>query len=459
MNGEVYITVKQPPIYHQMTLEEFLFGTEEIPRVINHNMTNTRTYVTQRVNQKLLDNIKIPELIKSLTDFNQHTQALRNRQRETLYTTFYVSKKGKGLPYVFKKIFSMQEHYVECDTSTVCRKIGEKVRQILIEHPTELDDGITSEVVSSCTEILVSNGFKMSEKDFESLIKEAHRRIDAPKPELKGALYNLKEIFEEVYGALYHTTAFAYVKNRSTLDAVKRHQANKSKWFGKYDLSNFFGSTTVEFIMKMFSMIFPFSEVVKYPTGKEALETALSLCVLRGVLPQGTPISPTITNIMMIPVDHKLSNSLRDFNGQHFVYTRYADDFLISSAFGFDFKNIEKLLADTLAEFEAPFTIKSEKTRYGSSAGSNWNLGVMLNKDNQITVGYKKKRQFQAMLSSYVMDKQNGHPWDKSDIQTMEGYRNYYRMVEGETIDKIIEHIGKKFNVNIVSLIKEDLKS
>lgn len=77
--------------------------------------------------------------------------------------------------------------------------------------------------------------------------------------------------------------------------------------------------------------------------------------------------------------------------------------------------DVEKFIVDVLAEFGAPFTIKTAKTRYGSSAGSNWNLGVMLNKDNNITIGHKKKRQFQAMLSSYVLDKQNGHPWDRTD--------------------------------------------
>lgn len=455
----VYITVKQPPIYHQMTLEEFLFGTEIKSYVINHNTTNTRTYVAENINQKLSDKTNVPELIDALSKYNEFTNDIRSRQRETLYNTFYVEKKGKGMPYVFKRIFAMQSRYIECDTSAVFKKIGAKVREILSEHPTEKDEELTTEVVDYCTNVLVQNGFTMTGDEFERMLKEAHRRIDAPKVELKCALYQLKSVFEEVFGALYHTTAFAYIKNRSTLDAVKRHQANKSRWFGKYDLSNFFGSTTVEFIMQMFSMIYPFSEVVKYPNGKDELEKALSLCVLKGVLPQGTPISPTITNIMMIPIDHKLSNTLRHFNEQRFVYTRYADDFLISSKYCFKFKDVEKLLTDTLAEFNAPFTIKSEKTRYGSSAGSNWNLGVMLNKDNKITVGYKKKRQFQAMLSSYVMDKQNGQQWDKSDIQTMEGYRNYYRMVEGDTIDKIVEHIGQKFGVDIVHLIKEDLRA
>lgn len=455
----VYITVKQSPHYHQMTLEEFLFGIGDKPRIINHNLTNTRTYAREYPNDKLLDRTDVVGLIEALVKYNELTADIRERQRESLYSTFYVAKKGKGIPYVFKRIFAAQKRHIGGDTSAVLKKIADKLREMLVEHPTENDDAITSDVVVYCTNILVESGFEMTEELFKTIVSDAHRRIDAPKDELKAVLYQLKAIFEEMFGALYHTSAFAYVKNRSTLDALKKHQSNESKWFGKYDLSNFFGSTTVDFIMKMFSMIFPFSEVVKYPLGREELEKALSMCVLRGVLPQGTPISPAITNIMMIPIDYKLSNTLRDFNGQNFVYTRYADDFLISSKYDFKYKDIEKLLVDTLAEFEAPFTIKSEKTRYGSSAGSNWNLGVMLNKDNNITVGYKKKRQFQAMLSSYIMDRKRGQRWDKSDIQQMEGFRNYYRMVEGETIDKIIEHIGRKFNVDIVQLIKEDLRA
>lgn len=273
------------------------------------------------------------------------------------------------------------------------------------------------------------------------------------------ALRQLKSILEDDFGALYHTSAFAYVKKRCTVDAVKKHQANESRWFGKYDLSNFFGSTTLDFVMKMLSMIFPFSEIMKDSLGRSELEKALSLAFLNGGLPQGTPLSPTLTNIMMIPIDYKLTNTLRDYNRQRFVYTRYADDFIISSRYDFDFKKIEELIVETIKKFDAPFTIKASKTRYGSSSGANWNLGVMLNSKNEITVGHKKKRQFQAMLSSYVMDSKNGIRWDISDIQAMEGYRNYYRSVEKNTIDTMVKHVGEKFGVDIVSMIKKDLNN
>lgn len=376
-----YITVKQPPMYHQMTLEEFLFGADVSDQMLSSNLSNTKTYEFDRISNRFLDTIDVQELIQVLTVFNEQTKTLREKPRHDLYREFHIPKKSGGL-----------------------------------------------------------------------------RKIDAPEPELMDALRRLKTIFEEDFKALYHTSAFAYIKHRSIIDCIKRHQANESKWFGKYDLSNFFGSTTPEFVLYMFSMVFPFSEIMKDEIGRQEFETAVSLAFLDGGLPQGTPISPTITNIMMIPVDFKLANGFRDFNDQRFIYTRYADDFQVSSKYTFSFREVEKFISDTLHEFGAPFQINSSKTRYGSSAGSNWNLGIMLNKDNEITVGYKKKKQFQAMLSSYIMDRKNGVVWDKSDIQTMDGYRNYYRMAEGDTIDKMVEHIGQKFGVDVVQMIKQDLR-
>lgn len=377
----VYITVMQSPIYHQMTLEEFLFQNFQAQTILNTNVSNTRTYAYETVSEHFTSRIDTDALIRKLVRFNDQTEALRAQERSTLYETFHIPKKSGGL-----------------------------------------------------------------------------RRIDAPKPELMNALRNLKTIFEEDFHALYHTSAFAYVKNRCTVDAVKRHQKNNSKWFGKLDLHDFFGSTTLDYVIKMFSMVFPFSEIVKFPNGEAELRKALDLAFLNGGLPQGTPLSPLITNVMMIPVDYKLANAFRDFDKQRFIYTRYADDFIISSKVDFDVHRVEKLVVDTLHEFGAPFTINESKTRYGSSAGRNWNLGVMLNKDNEITVGHKKKRQFQSMLYNYITDKRKDISWPREDIQTMQGLHSYYRMVEPETIDAIVKHTNEKMETDVLRLIKDDLR-
>lgn len=284
------------------------------------------------------------------------------------------------------------------------------------------------------------------------------RRIDAPNQELMAALYGLKSILESDFHALYHTSAFAYIQKRSTIAAVQRHQQNESRWFGKFDLHNFFGSTTLDFVMHMLSVIFPFSEVMKSPEGEDELRAALELGFLNGGLPQGTPLSPMLTNLVMIPIDFSLTRKLRNDREHPFVNTRYADDFIVSSKYAFNVKDVERMLVDTLAEFGAPFTINSSKTRYGSSAGRNWNLGVMLNANNEITVGHRNKRRLQSMLHNFIMDSKNGIEWDKGDVSSMQGTISYYRMVEKDTIDAIIRHIDDKMGVDVERMIRDCLR-
>lgn len=282
-----------------------------------------------------------------------------------------------------------------------------------------------------------------------------YRKIDEPLPDLMMALRLLKSIFEEHFGALHHTSAFAYVKGRSAVDAVKKHQMNRSRWFLKTDFSNFFGSTNEDFVWNMITKIFPFSEVVKVETGRKALRKALSLCFLDGGLPQGTPISPLLTNIIMVPIDHRLTNDLVK-NG--YVYSRYADDILISHRESFQYKDVCSYMSEVLKSFGAPFALKPEKTRYGSSAGRNWNLGVMLNKDNKITIGRKNKEYLKAACNSYVVDKRNKVDWDIHDVLVLRGKISYYKMVEPDYIDQFIRWFNEKNNVNLLKMLREDLQ-
>lgn len=376
-----YVTVREPPKHHQMTLEEFLFQENPQIRPPLMNETNTHTYEFKYIGWKFRNRVDVPKMIQMLEMFNENTASLRDAPRASLYREFSIPKQTGGL-----------------------------------------------------------------------------RRISAPKDDLMLALRELKAIFEHGFGILYHTSAFAYVKGRSTVGALKRHQQNESRWFAKFDMKDFFGSTTQEFVMDMFSRIYPFALVVESERGRTALETALSLCFLKGGLPQGTPISPLLTNIMMIPIDFRMTQVFRDFDGKNFVYTRYADDFALSCRFDFNLAKVEEKIGEVLREFHAPFSIKKEKTHYGSNSGANWMLGLMLNKDNDITVGYKRRRELERMLYNYVRDKKNGTPWPLEDIQTMEGKRSYYSMVEGARFDEKVNELGKKLGVDIIAMIRADLR-
>lgn len=280
------------------------------------------------------------------------------------------------------------------------------------------------------------------------------RRIDAPNDELMNALRLLKTIFEEDFGALYHTSAFAYIKGRNTVDAIKKHQINQSNWFLKTDFSQFFQSTNKEFVIRMLKQIFPFSEVYQTREGQIELDKALDLCFLNGGLPQGTPISPMLTNIIMIPIDHEIFNELAK---HRYVYTRYADDMLISCIQSFNKDKMVKYIRSVLKKYQAPFDIKNEKTRYGSRKGANWNLGLMLNKDNEITVGHMKKKQFKAALCNLVLDTKNNKRWDISDVEELNGTLSYYKMIEPDYFNYVIQHLNEKFHIDTIQIIREYL--
>lgn len=328
----------------------------------------------------------------------------------------------------------------------------------------------TPAVLSECFSSLrdfVDRHQKLYEADRPTLYRSfripkrtrGYRQIDAPNPELMNALRELKTIFETKFYASHHTSAFAYAKKRCAIDAVKKHQENQSRWFLKVDCSNFFGSTTPEFCFRMLKEIWPFSEVMATPAGDELLRKALDLAFLNGGLPQGTPLSPMLTNVVMIPLDHYFANKLRNFDGTHFIYTRYADDITISSRFDFNKDKMIEFIKNGFGRCGAPYTIKDEKTHYGSNAGRNWILGVMYNKDFKITIGYKQKNAFRSMLNDYIRSKQRGQLWSLGDVQQLQGLIAYYKKVDADYVNGCIEHYSVKFGMNVITAIRHDLKT
>lgn len=284
------------------------------------------------------------------------------------------------------------------------------------------------------------------------------RPIDAPKEPLMLALRELKGIFETEFGASHHTSAFAYAKGRSAVSAVQRHQQNDSRWFLKLDCSNFFGTTTKEFTLRMLSLIWPFSDLMKDRTAKPILEKALDLAFLNDVLPQGTPLSPLLTNLVMIPFDQALTNTLRDFDGHHFIYTRYADDLTISCRYDFQWSAVSRLVEDTFRKFDAPYRLNYEKTHYGSCAGRNWILGVMYNKDRKITLGKKRKDALRASICDYVRKRDTESPWGYGELKSLDGTLSYFHSVEPEYTEQLLSHYHEKLGVDILPALRSDIK-
>ncbi len=456
-----YITVPVRQQAYQISFEDMLNGINEayFDRIMD-DTHDTRTVYREVTPPRLLEKINIYSMIVALEKFNEKYAEFFQTPKESLYETFYLPKRDKGFSVVIRAIYqSHKPDSVRYNGEEVYRTVYNTLSRLLNNHPCAEHSQIEEAALKSCVEYLTPLGFEVDADIIKGFIKNGFRRIDAPIDSFKLALRELKITFEKKLYGSYHTAAFAYVKGRSTLDAVKRHQRNNSKWFLKLDFSNFFGATTPTFVLDRLMTIFPYNEIMSSPRGYEAISKALSLCFLNNSLPQGTPFSPTITNIMMIPIDHAISKMARE-SSPHLCYTRYADDLLISSELSFvttedagDSEQCRKII-DILQRFNAPFSLNTAKTRYGSSAGRNWNLGVMLNKDNQITIGHDKKKAFKASLYSFLCDYTNGVTWSIEDVQVLQGQISYYKMVEKENIETIIARYNRKFNINAEETMK-----
>lgn len=480
----VYFVTRPKSREHKLTLEEVLFGLvddkrlSEVSAPQNKINVNTRTDCIDKIPDKVLKVMqnKIAADIDAMVAFYN-----RNKELDIFFDSRY-------------------NYARQCE-------IKKQVKNKLI-----LSGEYDEELIIAETKSRMENEGLMYNPYYYTFFIPKHssepghmkfRQIDAPEPQLKGALTELKEMFEDFMGYnTYHTAAYAYVKGRSTVDLVKKLQSNNCRWILKLDFSNFFGSINFDFAMKQLSNIFPFSEYVKSPRGKAALEGCLRLCFLDGRLPQGTPISPLLTNILMIPIDYEITNKLlknakdvTDFDkddwkyevetlddlhliphpldgevcfvkqtgtamlyhnkkwenrpNYRLIFTRYADDMYIGSHRGFKYKKVIQYIKEVLKKFDAPMKLNEDKTRYSSISGRNWILGLMYNQDQQITIGHRKKKQNQAMLCNFAMDYKNHIPIEIIVVQEIMGNISYMRKIEPEYTEELLKKYNNKFGFDI----------
>lgn len=276
------------------------------------------------------------------------------------------------------------------------------------------------------------------------------RPIDAP-DEILSSLQTSYASYIKALRVIPHKAAHAYVEERSTITAMKKHQENDSKWYLQIDLKNFFNSINKEFLERMLMKVYPFSFIEK-----QTFDNIVKLSLLNGELPQGSHLSPLLTNIVMIPIDHDINETLHNYKRHHYVYTRYADDITISCKEKFDAKEIENVIKSIFDKWEVPFRINEEKTRFGSTAGRNFHLGIIVNKDNKLSIGHEKNQKFRAKIYNYC---QVGNEWALNDLQKLLGLISYYRTIEPEFIRKTLFKYSLKFGFDIEKHIKKRISS
>ena len=169
------------------------------------------------------------------------------------------------------------------------------------------------------------------------IIRPSYRRLKEIQKAIKNNILAKVELPENVQGG---------VKKKSNISNARRHKGNKYQF--TTDLLNFFPRINHNNIFSMFLRIGYSNHIAYWLTKLTSIEFEL---------PQGTPTSTHIANLVFLPTDYKLISLA---NKNNLVYTRYVDDITLSSQ-----QDFKQEINEILRVIESNgFKISFRKTKY-----------------------------------------------------------------------------------------------
>lgn len=140
------------------------------------------------------------------------------------------------------------------------------------------------------------------------------RKILAPSDRLKKVQ---RRILRRLLSRLrVHRSATGFQQDESFVSNARRHEGQAVVI--RFDLQDFFPSIDAKRIERYFRFI---------GWNRRSAKLFVRLCTTEGVLPQGAPTSPRLSNLVNYKLDARLTALAQKFGG---VYSRYADDITIS---------------------------------------------------------------------------------------------------------------------------------
>mgnify|MGYP001033396662 CR=1 FL=1 len=200
---------------------------------------------------------------------------------------------------------------------------------------------------------------------------------------------------------------FGFVPGRSHIDAVEQHIG--ATWAYSVDIQDFFGTTQSAKVL---------DSMIALGYSAEAAELLTNLTTLDGVLPQGSPASPSISNHCFRETDIQLSNLAGDLECN---LTRFADDICFSGTGVFPEplpEQIEAILAPT------PWRLNPSKVSKQPIKGRVKVHGLLVKQDGiALTKGYRNKiRAYRHLWTNRKIR--------ESDVKKIKGHLNFARQVE-----------------------------
>lgn len=387
------------------------------------------------------------------------SQTLKNKKSRS----FLKKKMKKDFPYdvINDKFYSMES------TSDFIQLLNE-VKDKFLMHSSEkiIEQNVDLKPITINRIKFYLSNLKKGNGDTENNLYQINkipkktggtRVIHAPNADLKIVLKCIDILLRSVY--IPHPNAFAFIESKNIVDNAKMH-TNK-RFVYNIDLKDFFYSFDYNRV-KMALYKTPFN----LNTSKEKEEIAywisiLTTCKINGkqVLPQGSPASPVLTNIICTRFDDKLYRLSREFS---LNYSRYADDITFSSDQQvFHGKFLRRL--NGIIESEG-FLINDSKVRLQNQGERQVVTGITVNKGTNVSHEYiKELRMYLYYIEQYgikkafgyfLNDKRKKQVNDYSSLdtinetyfqKTLKGKLNFLSMVKGKS-DPVYSKLSNRYN-------------
>lgn len=285
--------------------------------------------------------------------------------------------------------------------------------------------------------------FKMPKK------RGGERLISAPMPRLKRVQYwILREVLDKIE---VHEAVHGFRRDRSILTNARPHVG--ADVVINFDLKDFFPTISYKRVKGLFRSL-GYSEAAATILALLSTEADLEEVELDGKtyfvalgdrhLPQGSPASPAISNIICRRLDRRLSGMATSLG---FTYTRYADDLTFSASGENNLRSLCNLLrrTESIVAHE-DFVINEEKTRIIRRKSSQLEVtGIIVNE--RPTISSKVLKRFRATLYHLEQDGLQGKHWGNSQdtgiILAVQGFANFVNMVNPEKGKVFLEQIDR----------------